>query len=660
MRKLLAGLIASLFILFSTNSFSQSPTNETLFSIGNENVSSQEFLSVYKKNNMGKEVDMSENALRDYLNLYINFRLKVKEAKELHIDTLSSVNSELKTYRAQLAKGYLTDKEKIDALTAEAYERMKNEIHVMHILVKCDLNASAADTAKAFKKINDLKNLIAKGKDFSTVARDSSDDVSAKDNGGDLGFITSMQLMYPFENRAYSTAVGKVSDVFRTKFGYHIIKVLEKRPNQGTVQVEHIFIKVAKNASDEDKGKAKTKIDDIYSKLTAGDNFEDLAKENSEDKTTASDGGKLAAFGTGKMVPEFEKEAFALKNVADYSKPIMTKFGWHIIKLIDKKPLESFDAMKESLKKQIEKDPRADEAKRSFVNKIKKDYSFTENLIAKNDLYQKTDSSLLKGLYDATDFISLSQPLFTFTDNLYNPGSRSFTQGEFAKFVAANQRKFLSADKSIMFNNLYNQFVDNSAMLFEEDRLSGKYPAFKELMGEYNDGILLFELTDQKVWTKAVKDSAGLKTFYETDKGTYMSNDKAKVTTYTCANQTIADAVIKSISKGVTDDKIAAKLNKKSNSNLKVDYSTVEKGKQSEVETMGWEKGKNYITKTDNGGVKISRITEILPPAPKPLEEVRGYIVADYQEKLEKEWIQSLREKYPVKINENVLMGLVK
>ena len=232
-------------------------------------------------------------------------------------------------------------------------------------------------------------------------------------------------------------------------------------------------------------------------------------------------------------------------------------------------------------------------------------------------------SSLLKGLYDATDFISLSQPLFTFTDNLYNPGSRSFTQGEFAKFVAANQRKFLSADKSIMFNNLYNQFVDNSAMLFEEDRLSGKYPAFKELMGEYNDGILLFELTDQKVWTKAVKDSAGLKTFYETDKGTYMSNDKAKVTTYTCANQTIADAVIKSISKGVTDDKIAAKLNKKSNSNLKVDYSTVEKGKQSEVETMGWEKGKNYITKTDNGGVKISRITEILPPAPKPLEEVR-------------------------------------
>lgn len=652
-------IIVLLFVL-STASNQLLAQSGTLFTIDNKNISSTEFLNVYKKNNMGKDVDMSESALADYLNLYINFRLKVQEAHDLRIDTISSVKNELITYRSQLAKGYLTDKDKIDQLTQEAYSRLKSEVHVMHLLVACDMNASPADTLAAYKKINRLRNMIMKGKDFAKVAADSSDDKSAKDNGGDIGYITALQVVYPFENAAYNTPVGKISQVFRTRFGYHIVKVLGVRPNRGTITAEHIFVKITKNASEEDKIKAKTKIEDIYAKLQNGESFEQLARDYSEDKTTASDGGKLAPFSTGKMVPEFEDAAFSLTTPGSYTKPILTKFGWHIIKLIEKKPLEPYDEIKETLKKQVEKDPRSEEAKASFVAKLKQEYFFTENKDALNELLQAIDSNLVKGLWAAESVKNLKKPIFTLTDNKWVPGTKTILQSELATAIERTQRKNLAKDKETMFNNIYKQFVEAQLFFFEEERLSAKYPAFRDLMNEYNDGILLFELTDQKVWTKAVKDTAGLTAFYQTVKQNYMSNEKAKVTSYTCANQQIADAVQASINKGITDAKMIAKLNKKNPNNLKIDYTIVEKGKGSEIESLGWEVGKNYVLTSDNGGIRILRITEKLVPTPRPLDEVRGYVVADYQEKLEKQWVQTLREKYPVKVNYDELKAISK
>lgn len=240
------------------------------------------------------------------------------------------------------------------------------------------------------------------------------------------------------------------------------------------------------------------------------------------------------------------------------------------------------------------------------------------------------------------------------------PGTKTILQSELATAIERTQRKNLAKDKETMFNNIYKQFVEAQLFFFEEERLSAKYPAFRDLMNEYNDGILLFELTDQKVWTKAVKDTAGLTAFYQTVKQNYMSNEKAKVTSYTCANQQIADAVQASINKGITDAKMIAKLNKKNPNNLKIDYTIVEKGKGSEIESLGWEVGKNYVLTSDNGGIRILRITEKLVPTPRPLDEVRGYVVADYQEKLEKQWVQTLREKYPVKVNYDELKAISK
>lgn len=647
-----------LSLVVSASLLAQQP----LFSIGNENVSADDFLNVYKKNNVNKEADYSETSLRDYLNLYINFRLKVKEARDMKLDTAASVNNELSTYRNTLAKSYLVDKEITDKLVQEAYERMKKEIRVSHILVKCDQNALPADTLKAWKKINAFYNMLKKGKDFATLARDSSDDPSSKENKGDLGYITSLQIIYPFENVAYNTPVGQISKPFRTKFGYHVIKVTDSRPARGTVQVEHIFVKVSKSMSHDDSLKAKQKIDDIYQKLQQGENFEELAKNESEDKTSSNDGGKLPEFGTGKMVAEFDNAAFALKNVGDYSKPVLTKYGWHIIKLIGKNPLPSFDEMKDELKKQVEKDSRAELAKTSFVNKVKTEYSFTENPAGKKDFLNRIDSSLVKGLWKRDSAMNLSATIFTLTDKTYKPEVKNYTQKDFADFIEKNQRKYLSAgSKEAMFDKMYQQFVENSALNFEELRLAYKYQPFADLMKEYMDGILLFELTDQKVWSRAVKDTVGLKAFYEANKDKYPDDEKIKTETYNCKNAKVLAELVKMRAKSMKDEDIKAKLNKKDSGNLSITEEIIRKP-QFDMDNNGleWKVGSSSTADGEGGAKSLTVVTAVIPVLPKPLDESRGYVVADYQEKLEKDWIQSLREKYPVHINESVLMSLVK
>ena len=652
------GILLMLAFFIPANAQNSKP----LFSVGNENIGLDEFLNVYKKNNMGKDVDYSEGAVRDYLNLYVNFRLKVKESRDMHMDTVGSVNTELSSYRTTLAKSYLIDKEVTDQLVTEAYDRLSKEIHVAHILVKCDQNASPADTLKAFNDINKIYGLMKKGKDFNTVAKDSSDDPSAKDNKGDLGYITALQVVFPFENAAYNTAPGQYSKPFRTRFGYHIVKVMDSRPARGTIEVEHIFVKLSKTSTHDDSLKAKTKIDQIYQKLTEGENFEELAKNESEDKTSSGDGGRLPKFGTGKMVPDFENAAFSLKNNGDFSKPILSKYGWHIIKLVGRTPLPSLDTYRETLRKQVEKDSRAEIAKSSYINKTKTKFNFTENKMAIDELVSKLDSNLMKGIWKADQAEGLNKTIFSLTDKTLKPESKNYTQKDLAEFIDKNERKYMQPnDKAIMFSKMYNAFVENSLIGFQEQRLDIEYPAFADLMKEYMDGILLFELTDKKVWSKAVKDSAGLITYYNATKDKYPDEEKISVKTYHLKNAAGLSAFNKLLAKGIDDNSMAAKLNKKDSAMFSVESETMKRSAfDSEGNGLEWKVGSTKTNNGENGTYEILKVTNLIPVMPKPLEEARGYVVADFQEKLEKDWIQSLREKYPVHINEDVLGAIIK
>lgn len=623
-----------------------------LMTIAGKDVTKTEFENIYHKNSPKDKVS-DPKSLKEYLELFINFKLKVKEAEELGLDTNASFKNELEGYRKQLAQPYLNDNEVTEALIKEAYDRMGYDIRASHILIKCDPNALPKDTIIAYNKTLDLRKRILKGESFETLAKQISDDPSAKENGGDLGYFTALQMVYPFESAVYTTKVGDVSMPVRTRFGYHIIKVADKRAAQGQILVQHIMVKAPKGVSKEDSVKARDKIFELYNKVKKNEDFVELAKQYSDDKSSAKKGGELPWFGSGKMVYEFEKAAFALANNGDYSEPVLTQFGWHIIKRIDKKPLPKFDELKSELKSKIAKDSRAQKSKESLIARVKKENGFKENLKVRDEFVKVIDTTYFEGKWSADKAASLNKELF-------NIGSKKYTQTDFAKFLSSRQTKTKKMDITMLVNNMYKEFVNQACVDFEESKLADKYQDFRLLMNEYRDGILLFELTDRKVWSAAVKDSMGLKEFYEQNKSNYLWEDRLDATIYKCNSRETADKVNKMLAnkkKKYTTDEIQKEINKDSQLNLQVESGKYLKGDNDMLDKLEWNPGTTKEVVNDKQ-VTIVVMNKILTKEPKTLNEAKGLVTADYQNFLEKKWIESLRAKYTVKVNEDVLQTI--
>ena len=609
-------------------------------------ITKSEFEKVYRKNNQKEGAyDMAD--LREYVQLYINYKLKVREAETLKLDTGITFINELKGYRKQLAQPYMTDKEVTETLLQEAYNRMLKDVRASHILINVAPDALPKDTLVAYNRSLKIRDMLMKGAAFDKVARDSSNDPSAAENGGDLGYFTGMQMVYPFETAAYNTKPGQISMPIRTKFGYHIIKVQDIRDAQGEVRVAHIMVKAGMDATDSARAAAKLKIDEIYAKLKAGDKFEDLVIKFSEDKGSAKNAGLLPPFGTGRMVPEFEKASFELKNDGDFSEPVKTSYGWHIIKRIELKTVPAFEQKKNELKNQIARDSRSEVSKNSMIARIKKEYGFTETPKNKEELVMKLDSNLVKGEWKAEMAKGMTKSVFKFA-------GKDFTQQDFAVFISNNQTKKQTGNAQQIGMQMYDQFVNETCLNYEESMLDSKYPDFKALMQEYRDGILLFDLTDQKVWSKAVKDTVGLKEFYDKNKTKYMHPQRCNAVIYTCANEKIANKARKLIQKGKAMVEITAELNKESQLNVNTKTSKFVKGESDIIDGIEWKVGITPNTSKNNSIVFV-HVMEVLEPMPKNIDEAKGVITADYQSHLEKMWIDELRAKYPHKVNNDVL-----
>ncbi len=629
----------------------QQKKDPIILTIAGEEISKSEFERVFKKNN-SKDSTYDKKAVEDYLQLYINYKLKVKEALELGMDTVKSFKEELGGYRKQLSQPYLVDKEVGENLLREAYERMKSDVRASHILIKCDQNALPKDTIEAYNKAIKIRNELIKGSDFATSARKNSDDPSAKENGGDLGYFTAMQMVYPFESAAFTLKKDEVSMPIRTRFGYHIIKKTDFRAAQGEIKVAHIMVKAGVNINMEDSIKAVQKIKEIHAKLIAGDKFEDLARQYSEDQSSAKNGGMLPAFGTGRMVAEFEQAAFALKNTGDISEPVKSSYGWHIIKLIEKKGIGTYEQVQADLKQKIQKDSRSELSKSSMIARIKTKYNFKENAKAKDEFMLTIDSTLSQGKWTADRASKLNGNLFTL-------GTKSFSQQDFANYLVDHQAKHeMNMAPKAMANNLYVEFVKENAIAYEETKLDSLYPDFRNLMQEYRDGILLFELTDQKVWSKAVKDTTGLQQFYQKNKMNYMWPDRVDAVIYTCVDAAIAKEVRKLMKTVDDDDTLMARINKSSQLNLQVKSGKFAKGENEMVDMVQWKSGMSADMKKENQ-VFFVNIKKVLPAGPKSLDDAKGLITADYQNLLEKEWISSLRSKYTYKVNQEIVDSLV-
>ncbi|MFN0175173.1 MAG: peptidylprolyl isomerase [Saprospiraceae bacterium] len=645
-------------LLLACPAFAQ--PDATLFSVKGNPVTASEFKYIYSKTNQDK-ADFSEKSLREYLELYTNFKLKVQKARDMRLDTIASLNSELEGYKKQLAKSYLEDKEVTEKLIREAYDRMLTDVDVSHILVNCDRTRPATDTLRAFNRAMDWLKMITKGVSFDKMAYDSSEDKSAKENRGNLGFITAMlpDGYYDVEKAIYAAKVGDVFGPVRSNNGYHLLRVNATRPARGEIEVNQILIRKVESA--EKNTLKKMRADSAYNELVAGGKWDAICQKYSEDKTTAAKSGYIGFFGINRYQKVFEDAAFSLEKDGDYTKLVETTLGWHIIQRKSLRPIAAYDQLKRGLSERIKRDSRSETAKQSIIGRIKKDGGFSEDRKVLAAWTSKQVDSVFHTFKWKPDPSKPQDVLF------YYGQDKRYTVADFEDFCQrAGRDRMRGAGYPVVetINKLYKTWTDETAMSFEETQLERKYPEFKSLMREYEEGILLFEALKQNVWDRANSDTIGLQAYFDKElKMKYKWDERARVSIYTL--KTDDPKVLEKV-RTLATKKPAADVIKKFNKKGKPEVLTVmeklyEKGKNKELGGL-WKSGDMTVAKTDTTTKTASfyKIEQIVPPTPKALSEARGYAVADYQDFLEKKWIQDLRKEYPVVLDEAVLKTLVK
>ncbi len=651
MKKYILFVVSSLFVL---NTFSQQ--DPVLLEIGDKKVTKSEFLQIYLKNNPNPKYD--KQSLDEYMELFKKFQLKVIEAESLGYDTIPKLKKELEGYRKQLATPYLIDSVTNKALVKEAYERTKKEIRASHILLRIEPNALPADTLRVYNRLLDIKKRIENGEDFASVAKGKmgSEDPSVVNNAGDLGYFTAFQMVYPFEEAAFTTPIGKVSNPVRTRFGYHLIYVTDIRNARGTIKTAHIMVAVPKGSSKEDVESASKKANEIYADLQKGGNFEELVKKYSDDPSSNSKGGVLPAFGTGtttRMVPAFEETAFALKNNGDYSTPVKTDYGFHIIKKIEWTDVPSFETAKKELQGKVNKDERSLKTQESFVLKLKKEYKYKNKSTKTLKWFEyNLDTTYFEGKWTAEKLKS-NKPLFILD-------GKKFNQKEFALFLEGNQRGAKKEDFHTIVSNQYKKFEKEAILGYEESKLPTKYPEFKALLNEYHDGIILYEVMTDKVWNKAMKDTNGLKDFFEKNRDHYMWGKRVNAMVYECSNKEIAAEVFKMIQNDTINSKhVIEKINKESELNLRVKTNKYDIAVTPFLKDQNIAMGINKPYEFE-GKIYVVKVSEVLAPGKKELTEAKGAITSDYQNYLEKTWLEELNKTHPIKINDTVLYSIGK
>jgi peptidyl-prolyl cis-trans isomerase SurA len=529
-------IVASMGFIWSCQT--QRPTvqemndSRTLAYVGTQPISVGEFRYLYEKNNNADSMAYSEQDLRNYLDLFVKFKRKVMEARTLGYDTTREYKSELAEYKKQLAKPYLSVNAYTDRMVKEAYQRLQEEINASHILISCRQDASPQDTLAAYRKIQDLRRRALAGEDFDMLAATYSEDPSAKEDKGNLGYFTALQMVYDFETAAYNTPVGQISEIIRTQFGYHIVKVINRRPNQGSIKVAHIMVRFPNKGTTADTAAVWERIRAIEQRLRQGASWDSLCLAYSDDINTRDIGGELQWFSIGTMIPEFAEPAFQLKNIGDISEPVKTKYGWHLIKLKERRPIEPFSELEPVLRQKINKDSRGQMSRAYLVAKLKKENRWEEDEKVKQLLLDMPDESILKGEwnYDRASK-DLSKTIFTINNTPYS-------LREAALFLENNQG--MGQRPGTVLKNfvkeLYEQFVAQSLIDYEEAHLAEKYPEYAYLVNEYREGILLFKIMEERVWGKALTDREGLENFFNNNRNRYQWPERAQVSIFTVAS----------------------------------------------------------------------------------------------------------------------------
>lgn len=611
-------LFFSIFLLCSGWTFGQRG-EEVLFTIEGEEVYTSEFMRVYEKN---KEIVVEEEGkgFDDYFDLFLDFKLKLKQAQDQNLDTSSTYQSDLAKYREQLVQPYLQNPEALDELTKEAYDRSAMEVNASHILIRVSPDASPADSLAALERISAARNEILAGKDFETVARAYSEDPSVAQNGGNLGYFSAFAMVYTFENAAYDTPVGEVSEPFRTQFGYHLVKVLDRRKSPGEIEVSHIMVK--KDSAQ--PGKSREKIDEIYRSLEQGDDFARIAQEHSDDLSSAKKGGKLPKFGTGRMIREFEEVAFSLENEGDYSEPFSTQFGWHILKLDKKYPIPSYEDMKPRLEAKVKNGSRAGYVERSLAGKVGRDYELVINM------------RLLSSTRNLEEYKGM-------TDTILQVEERVFSADDFYQFAKTGRNK--------TNGELFDTFKNKQIIEYYKDHLEDTNQEFAATFKEYKDGLLLFELLQKQIWDRSEQDSVELENYFKEHRDQYNWRKRADVLIGSCTQKEKAEQVRRLLLNGRSSESIKEAINEGATIHVLFSQGKLEEGSSKLPQGYLFKLGVSEIYEEGENQYTLMRVDRIYPETRKELNEARGEVLNDYQNYLEEQWVMDLRETYAVKIN---------
>jgi peptidyl-prolyl cis-trans isomerase SurA len=616
-----------------------------LMTIAGRNVESGEFVRMYSKS-----IDPSHKEdLKEYLDQFIAFKLKVAEAINEGYDTTRAFREELNGYRNQLAQSYLTDPDIREKLLKKAYERYKWEVNASHILISCRPDASPADTLKAYHKAVAIRERLLNGEAFDLVAREVSDDRSVQSNGGNLGYFTVFQMITPFEDAAYNLEPGSVSMPVRTNFGYHIIRVNDKRPARGKIKVAHIMKAIPPGSDQLTINRAESEIKEIYSLLLKGESFSNLARERSDHKETASVGGEMNWFGTGEIIPGFSEPAFALKDTGDITLPFKTVYGFHIIKLLDRKPPGTWEEIRPSLEAKLNQANISALGKKSFIAHLKKEYNFRIDTSVHDWFVKNTDTLILRGIKGYNTNTLPQGNIFSFAD-------KSFSSADFASYLEKRRPQATGYNPAYFIDLSLDALSSEELTKYENSMLEIKYPDFKYLIAEFHDGILLFDISSDKIWNRVQDDTTGLRNYYLENKNKYLSGKSIEGKLYLLRDQKgerfLASAFRKYRNSGSIDSLLLSRFNSKGDTMLVISSGKWFTGDDKEIDKIAWSKGTHKLKK--DGFPAVIKIEKVNEPAQLPFSEVQADVISGYQDWLTEDWIEQLKKKYTIEIDSTV------
>ncbi|RRJ90113.1 peptidylprolyl isomerase [Paenimyroides tangerinum] len=635
----------SLFGFVSFNGNAQNASDELLkingvpFTVG-------EFERIYTKNLDLIKDDQQKN-IENYLDLFVLYKLKVAKAYDLGLDKRAAHINEFDSHRKQLAEQYLTNEETLERLAKEAYERSLYEIKASHIIVLADEFVTPADSLKAYNKAMDIRNQIVNGKDFGEAAVEFSEDPSAKTNKGDLGYFSVLRMVYPFETGAYNTPVGQVSMPIRSQFGYHLIKVDDKRLRRGKQTVAQIFIQNKEDVALVDPNKLI--MDDIYAKLQNGEKFEDLVMQFSDDTTSKANGGKFGNYDPGVIsIDNLDDEVYKLKKAEDYSKPFKSQHGWHIVKLVSEEKIPTFDERKFFYKQKVQSDSRSRIINEQLVAHLKKKYNYKENNKNYSGFVKFVEKNVTKPEY--LKGLKTNNELAKFAD-------QKISEKDFSEFITKKGVNFAAITPIVNgIDHVYNDFVSEKILDYYNNNLENEFPEFKNTTKEFKEGLLLFDLMETEIWQKVKNDTLGYTDFYKTNLNKFYQNEAINGTVYEAEKKADIKKAQKFISKnlGKKPEEINGMLDvnllvsrkgkfEKNNKNLPQNY-VLREG----VSEIFEQDGKYYFVVAD----------AYFPEKTLELEDAKQNVIYEYQQVFENQWINDLKENAKIEINKPILNQL--